>query len=119
MLTLIVDFNAARDGVVRGLLEDVVDGRDLDDGTLVLLRDGEGNEALGSIQGVNDTLIHAAIRWDTWGAEGSIKVVASRSLTTGAASVIESISGQGVSWEHNGGGALPTALEAAEQLVTA
>lgn len=118
MLTLIVDFNAARDGVVQGLLEDVIDGRELTNGALVLLRDGEGNEALGVIQDVSDGLVHAAVDWGTWGREGSIQIVVSGTLCHGAGHVIETVAGAGID-RRRSRGSLRNRLEAAEQLAIA
>jgi hypothetical protein len=120
MLTLIVDFNAAQDGVVRGLIEEVIDGRELTPGALVLLSDGEGNEALGVIRDVNDGLVYARVDWKTWGPEGAIRIVASQALSKGSASIIESISGAGMSsYGRDSRGGLPTRLEVAEQLAVA
>jgi hypothetical protein len=118
MLTLIVDFNAAKDGVVRGLIEDV-DGHEPVDGALILLRDGEGNEALGVIRDIADGLVHAEVDWNTWSPEGTIQVVVSQVLPSGRGSVVESISGLGTSNDRNSRGGVPARLEAAEQLAVA
>jgi hypothetical protein len=121
MLTLIVDFNAAQDGVVRGLREDVADsrelaeGRELVEGALVLLRDGEGNEALGLIQDASDDLVRAEVDWKTWGTEGAIRIVVDQPLTRGATRIVESISGPGLSHDRGAHGGLSVRLEGAEQ----
>ena len=74
MLTLTVDFNSRADGLVRGLQEDIIgNDDDLVPDALVLLNDGEGNEALGNIREVRDGLIFADVDWDTWSPEGTIQ----------------------------------------------
>ncbi len=73
MLTLTVDFNALASGLVRGLQEDADGDGELAVGTLVLLVDGEGNEALGILRELRDALVFAAVDWETWGPEGHIR----------------------------------------------
>jgi hypothetical protein len=70
MLTLKVDFNAARDGCVRGLeRETTADAPDdaLVVGASALLDDGEGNQALGTVQRIENGLIFAEVDWSSWG----------------------------------------------------
>lgn len=76
MPRLTVDFNAQDGGLVRGLREDASDG-DLVEGALVLLNDGEGNEALGTLREVRDDLVLTEVDWDTWAPEGSFQYWAS------------------------------------------
>lgn len=70
MLIVTVDFNALANGLVRGRTANAAE-----DGSLALLTDGEGNEALGTVREVRDGLVFAAVDWDTWGPTGTIKVV--------------------------------------------
>jgi hypothetical protein len=75
MLTLTVDFNVLASGLVRGLREDVTGDDELLEGALVLLDDGEGNEALGTLREVRDGLVFAEVDWNTWGPAGTIRRV--------------------------------------------
>jgi len=76
MLILTVDFNALAGGLVRGRAANAAEGPNhLAEGSLALLTDGEGNEALGTVRKVRDGLVFAAVEWDTWGPTGTIKVV--------------------------------------------
>lgn len=70
MLTLRVDFNAARDGCVRGLERDATADTTADKlvvGASALLDDGEGNQALGTVQRVENGLVFAEVDWSSWG----------------------------------------------------
>lgn len=72
MFTLTVDFNtASANGLVRGLQEDVTGNDDLLEGALLLLDDGEGNEALGTLREVRDGLVFADVDWNTWSPAGA------------------------------------------------
>src|SRR5271168_3612104 len=75
MLILTVDFNALASGLVRGRAANAAEYPTLVEGSLVLLTDREGNEALGTVREVRDGLAFAAVDWDTWGPTGTIKVV--------------------------------------------
>lgn len=81
MLTLTVDFNALANGLVRGLLEDTGGDGELTEGTLVLLNDGEGNEALGTLREVRDGLVFTEVDWDTWSLAGAFLFWASLPLS--------------------------------------
>lgn len=70
MLTLIADFNAVSDGLVRGLSEDVQGGEPTP-GALVLLCDGEENEAFGVVREARDGLVFASVDWETLSPEGA------------------------------------------------
>jgi hypothetical protein len=76
MLTLTVDFNALANGFVRGRAGNAADDPNLVEGSLALLTDGEGNEALGTVREVRDGLVFAAVDWDTWSPAGAIQWVA-------------------------------------------
>ncbi len=73
MLTLTVDFNVLASGLVRGLQEDAAGDGELLEDALVLLGDGEGNEALGTIREIRDGLVFADVDWDTWSPEGTFQ----------------------------------------------
>jgi hypothetical protein len=75
MLTIRVDFNALDSGLVRGRVYGNVDGAELVTGRLVLLDDGEGSEALGTIEELRDGLVFAAVEWGTFGPAGIISPV--------------------------------------------
>ncbi len=66
MLTLLVDFNTDRDGRARGLEREAVGG-ETNEGALALLDDGEGNQALGTVQRVEDGVVFADVDWSSWG----------------------------------------------------
>lgn len=74
MLTLTVDFNALANGCVRGLQEDVTGTGEPNNGALVLLVDGEGNEAMGTLGEIRDGLVFAAVDWRTFGPSGRIRI---------------------------------------------
>jgi hypothetical protein len=76
MTGAVVDFNPIASGLVRGLQEDADD--ELVVGATVLLTDGEGNEALGTVQELRDGLVFAAVDWETFGPSGVIKPVSLR-----------------------------------------
>lgn len=76
MLTLTADFNAVTGGLVRGLCEDLHGGEPTP-GALVLLCDGEENEALGAVQESRDGLVFATVVWDTLSPAGAFKYWAS------------------------------------------
>jgi len=70
MLTLRVDFNALPSGLVRG--RQPTDSA-MVEGSLVLLTDGEGNEALGTLRELRDGLVFAAVDWNTWSRAGTYR----------------------------------------------
>lgn len=76
MLTLTIDFNAQADGLVRGLQTGVSGDGELTRGVPVILIDGEGSAALGSLRDVRDGLVFAAVDWDTYGDVEDVKAVA-------------------------------------------
>jgi hypothetical protein len=80
MLKLTVDFNAVANGLVRGLQEDALGDGEPVEGALIVLDDGEGNEALGTVREVRDGLVFAAIDWDTFGSAGLIKPMSAEHL---------------------------------------
>ena len=61
MLRLTVDFNAVRDGVVRGLSEELSGKGEITTGERILLDDGEGIQAIGVISNIADDLIYAGV----------------------------------------------------------
>jgi hypothetical protein len=75
MLTIRVDFNALDSGLVRGRAYGNVDPAELITGRLVLLDDGEGNEALGTIEELRNGLVFAAVEWGTFRPAGKIRPV--------------------------------------------
>jgi hypothetical protein len=72
MYRLTVDFNALPSGLVRGLAPD---GADLRVELLVVLVDGEGNEAIGILRELRDGLAFAEVDWETFGPEGRFQIV--------------------------------------------
>jgi hypothetical protein len=99
MLTLKVDFNTTSDdGLVRGLQEDVSGNDDLLEGALVLLDDGEGNEALGTLRQVRDGLVFAEVDWDTWSPAGAFVFWASLPLPEQAKEVTVTFKVTGDVW---------------------
>lgn len=73
MLTLMIDFNAQADGLVRGLQTGVSGDGELTPGISVILSDGEGSAALGTLREVRDGLVFAEVDWDTYGPADRIK----------------------------------------------
>jgi len=73
MPTLKVDFNDVLEGRVRGLSEEFEGPGEPAVEGLILLDDGEGNEALGVVRSLERGLIFAEVDWDTWGPTGHIK----------------------------------------------
>lgn len=65
MLRLRVDFNAVRDGLVRGRATAISGTGELAKGERVLLDDGEGTQALGVISRIADSLVYAGVT--DWG----------------------------------------------------
>jgi hypothetical protein len=61
MLRLIVDFNAVRNGLVRGLSEDLHGGGEVTTGERIHLDDCEGTQAMGVICKIEDGLIYAGV----------------------------------------------------------
>src|SRR5271154_3239504 len=72
MLTLVADFNAVSNGLVRGLSEDLHGGEPRL-GALVLLCDGEEQEAFGVVREARDGLVFAAVDWETLSPEGAYR----------------------------------------------
>jgi hypothetical protein len=104
MLTATVDFNAQADGLVRGLQVDATGDGDLIPGTLVLLTDGEGNEAFGILRDVRDQLVLAEVDWETWGPATTKISPAPRPEQGKELKLIVS----GSVWQSGAGGKLPT-----------
>jgi hypothetical protein len=73
MLTLMIDFNAQADGLVRGLQTGITGDGDPTMGAPVILSDGEGSEALGTLREIRDGLVFAEVDWDTYGPAGHIE----------------------------------------------
>jgi hypothetical protein len=84
MLRLLVDFNEIRDGVVRGLPEDVDGGADLVPGDHIVLHDGGEHEALGTVERLDNDLIYVQINMVTFGPPGRLMVTrhSMRSMNT-------------------------------------
>ncbi len=60
-LRMLVDFNAVRDGLVRGLMSELDGTGEVVTGERILLDDGEGMRALGVIADITDDLIFAGV----------------------------------------------------------
>jgi hypothetical protein len=64
-LRLLTDFNAIRDGSVRGLVRDLSDAASAAIGAPVLLYDGQ-HTMRGRIAQLSENIVRADVYWTTW-----------------------------------------------------